>query len=107
MSHLKPTRQLNATQKDQMKEWASDNGRAICQRGGARRPQSLRPGHFLSMCTFPHFDFNSCEPCMTPLFLTLLTYLSPSSGEVMRVNASDVNLERFTYSKTYRPGKNY
>ena len=55
ISHLKPTRQLNATQKDQMRQWASDNGRAVRQRSvrQLRRPQSLSPGHFLSICTVP------------------------------------------------------
>ena len=44
MSHLKPTRQLNATQKDQMREWASDNGRVVRQRSVRQETTKFKAG---------------------------------------------------------------
>ena len=44
MSHLKPTRQLDATQKDQMREWASDNGGAVRQRSVCQETTEFKAG---------------------------------------------------------------
>ena len=50
MSHLNPTRQLNTTQKDQMRDQASDNGRAVRQRSV---PQETLPLNMYHSCYTP------------------------------------------------------
>ena len=44
MSHLKPMRQLNAREKDQIREWASDNGRAVHQRSMRQKTTRFKAG---------------------------------------------------------------
>ena len=44
MSHLKPMSQLNAGQKDHMREWASDNGRTVRQRSVRQETTKFKTG---------------------------------------------------------------
>jgi len=44
MSHLKPMRQLNSRQKDQMRELACENGRAVRQRRVRQETTKLKAG---------------------------------------------------------------
>ena len=44
MSHLKPISQLNARQKDHMREWASDNERAVRQRSVRQETTKFKAG---------------------------------------------------------------
>ena len=85
MSHLKPMRQLNAREKDQIREWASDNGRAVHQR--SMRQEKIK----FKAATLPlNLYHSSYTPAEKVIFqLHLLQMLETTASDIQPHDQQD------------------